>query len=191
MRRIASALLACLLLFGLAACGAVAEQLTETQAITESTEAEFTTQPTEPEITTQPTEPEIATQIIAAIDPDFDAEALFKRLEGVWNDDYEILGFVSFIYEDGKPNLCFGPYDNKSSGIGKLVGGQSTGEDKAELSFLFPGNAEGVEAYMRDDVTVTVRIDFTGLDGEKIDMQLVTYFEIGEWETYAYGGKAL
>jgi len=169
MKWVMSAALACLLLCGLAACGITTQQPTETQAITEPGEKVYTTLPAE-----------------VAIDPDFDAEALFERLEGVWDDDYETPGFVSFIYEDGKPSLCYGPYDGTNSGFGELVGGRSTGEDKTALSFIFPANTE--EGYVP---TVTVQIDLTDLDGGKLSMQLECFYEIGDWETYTYGGKTL
>ena len=172
MKRVISTLLACLLLCGLTACGTTTEQPTETQAITEPGEPVYTVE--------------------VAIDPDFDAEALFRRLEGAWNTPHPDYGFerrftfVKFMYQDGKPCLCYGDYDNANSGIGKLIGGQRTGENKAELSFLFPANTE--EGYAP---TVTVRIDFTDLGGGKLSMQLVCHYDTGEWEDYTYGGKTL
>ena len=171
MKRVISTLLGGLLLCGLATCNITTEQPTGTQAITEPGEPVYTVE--------------------ATIDPDFDAEALFKRLEGVWNTPHPEFGFdgryiVSFTYQDGKPCLYFGDYDSKGSGFGKLVGGQRTDENKAELSFLFPISSEVGFA-----PTVTVRIDFTGLDEGKLSMQLACAYEIGDWETYTYNCKTL
>jgi hypothetical protein len=198
MKRIVSTLLACLLLLGLTACGTAIQQPTETQAITEPTEADFATQPIEAEHTTQPAEMEYTTQVVEAIiDPDFDAEALFKRLEGVWDHKYErpdgvrsrASGFTSFIYDNGKPILYRGVYDGEAWGVGTLVGGRE-GDGIATLYFLYPATDDNLNGPLPER-TDALQIDLAGIDDGELRIQLTTIWYTYDWENITYRCKTL
>ena len=181
MKRILVVLLACLLLCGLVACGTTTEQPTETVA---------------PEITTQavlePTAPpEITTQVVEAMtDPDFDAEALFQRLEGVWDDDYEIPGFVSFIYKSGKPSLYSGVYNGETNGVGALIGGnESVNEGIVTLYFLYPA-FDDVDSPVPER-TSALQIDLTGIDDGELRIQTTSIWHTSKWRACTYRCKTL
>jgi len=160
MKRAVSALFACLLLCGLVACGTATEQPTETQAVTEPTE------------------------------PEFDAQALFKRLEGVWNDDYEIPGFMSFIYRDGKPSLYSGVYDGEANPIGTLIGGDESEEGVAVLYFLRPAYIDEDKDPIPEHIDV-LQIDLTDIDDGVLRIQMTTVWGTSKWRTCNYRCKTL
>ena len=196
MKRILSVLLACLLLCGLAACGTAIEQPEETQAITEIAEPEITTQPIEVEHTTMPPEVEYTTQVVEMkIDPDFDAESLFKRLEGVWDSEYErpdgdpILGFTSFLYDNGKPILHRGAYDGEAGGVGTLIGGRES-EGIAVLYFLYPATDDNLNGSLPER-TDALQIDLTNIDDGKLRIQLTTIWRTYDWVNNTYRCKTL
>ena len=182
MKRFFTLLIAAtLLLCGLAACGTATPQPVETQATTEPTEIEFPTQLAEVEYTTQ--------AVKAEIDPNFDAEALFKRLEGVWDDDSEYLGFTSFVYKDGKPSLYCGAYDGDTSGVGALTGGRENEEGVVTLYFLYPA-VDDVDGPIPERTTA-LQIDLTGIADGKLDAQQTTIWMTYERETLTYRCKTL
>ena len=175
MKRIVSVLLACLLLCGLTACGTETPQPTETQAITE------------------PAVPEITTQVVEVMtDPDFDAEALFKRLEGVWNEgpgDAPPRGFRSFIYKDGKPSFYSGAYDGETAGVAVLTGGRKNEGGTVTLYFLYPA-FDDVDGPVPERTTA-LQIDLTGIDGGELRAQEITIWMTYEWKTLTYRCKTL
>ena len=199
MKPIVSVLLACLLLLVLAACGT--ELPVETQATTESAAQNTTTQPTGVETTTQiveakhPTQPaemEYTTQVVKAeIDPNFDADALFKRLEGVWNDDYENPGFMGFFYKDGKPSLFRGVYNGDADHTSTLTGGrENAGEGTVTLYFRYPGyNDEDNNPV--PERTDAMQIDLAGIDDGTLRVQDTSIWHTGEWHTLTYRCKTL
>jgi len=166
-------LLACLLLCGLTACGITTQQPTGTQAITE------------------PGEPVYTTQVVEAVtDPGFDAQALFKRLEGVWNDGYEYPGFMSFIYKDGKPILYSGVYDGETSGVGTLMGGrENAGNGTVTLYFQYPAMDDWPGPY--PERTDALQIELTGIDGGELRIQVTSIWGTRAWHTYTYRCKTL
>ena len=196
MKRTVSVLLACLLLCGLAACGTTIEQPTETQAITEIAEPEITTQVVDAEYTTQPAEPEYTTKIVEAmIDPDFDAEGLFKRLEGVWDTPRPEIegipyGFTSFIYRDGKPSLLCGAYESETSGFATLTGGRENEDGTVTLYFLYPA-FDDQDNNPVPERTDSLQIDLAGIDNGKLHFQQTNIWRTYEWETRTYRCKTL
>jgi len=145
----------------------------------------------EMEFTTSPPAPEYTTQVVEAVtDPDFDAEALFKRLEGVWNDEYEFPGFMRFFYKDGKPSLYSAVYDGESNGVGTLIGGrENAGEGTATLYFQYtavddwPGPfPERIDA---------LQIDLTDIDAGKLRVQHKTIWGTPDWHTHTYSGRTM
>ena len=178
MKWVMSAALACLLLCGLAACVGGVENPTTTAA------PETVPMPTaDPEI-------ELTTQVVEAmIDPDFDAEALFQRLEGVWDDSYEFPGFMSFIYRDSKPSLYRGVYDGDTDGIGTLSGGREN-EGIATLYFLYPAT-EGEDGQPVPERTTALQIDVIDMDNEALRVKSTTIWGIHDWHTYTYNCKTL
>ena len=100
MRKLLSLALTAAIMLGLGACFGGDKPTTAPD--TTPVQTTIATQEATP-MPTADSDIEFTTQVVeAATDPDFDAEALFKRLEGVWNDNSEIPGFMSFIYKDGK-----------------------------------------------------------------------------------------
>ena len=173
MKRVISALLACLLLCGLAACGTTSQQPTETQAFTEDSEPVYTTQ-----------------VIDAIIDTDFDTEALFKRLEGVWDDEYEFPGFMSFNYKDDKPSLYSGVYDGESNGYGALIGGrENANEAMATLYFQYPAVDDWPGPF--PERTEELQIDLLDIDAGKLRVQHKTIWGTRDWHAYTYGGRTM
>jgi len=175
MKRAISTLLACLLLCGLAACGVATEQPTETQAITEPTEPEFTTQVVE-----------------AMIDPEFEAEALFKRLEGIWDTPHPelegIYGFISFIYRDGKPSFYSGVYDGETNGVGTLIGGNGS-EGIATLYFQYPAVEDWPGPF--PERTEELQIDGTRFGDGTLHIRHKTIWGTSEWRACTYRCKTL
>ena len=192
MKRVFPVLLACLLLLGLTACGAAIELPEETQAVTDTAEPEITTQVVEAEFPTQPAEPEFTTKVVEAmIDPDFDAEALFKRLEGVWDDDYEYPGFMSFIYKDNKSIMYSGVYDGEANRIGTLIGGnESANEGIATLYFQYPAY-NGVDDLPVPERNSAVQINLTGIDDGELRILHDSIWGNNGWRTYVYHCKTL
>ena len=145
----------------------------------------------------------ITTQVVeAVIDPKFNAEALFKRLEGYWNTEieeerYTLRSFIRFHYNehnDDKPSLYRGIWEAEGSDTGELIGGRSTGENIAELVFLFPTLSEDGELPGHPELTAVVSIDFGGIDsGGEITMKLNNYSALGNgaWHTYTFGGMTM
>gem|GEM_PF-5125063 len=145
----------------------------------------------------------ITTQVVeAVIDPDFDAQALFKRLDGYWNTEtekegYTLRWFICFhnnVHNNGKPSIYRGIWEAEGSDTGELIGGRSTGEYTAELAFLFPVLTEEGELPAHPELTAVVSIDFGGIDsGGEIIMKLNNYSALGNgaWHTYTYGGKTM
>jgi len=120
---------------------------------------------------------EFTTQVVEAVtDPDFDAVALFKRLEGVWNDNNEIPGFMSFICKDGKPSLYCGVYDGDTPGVAALTGGREIEGGIAVLYFLYPAfdDVDGPIPERTDEL----QIDLTNLDNRKLQVQRTTIWGI-------------
>jgi len=187
MKRIVSALLACLLLLGLTACGAATEQPTETQAITEPAEPEFTTQAVEADYTTQ--------VVDVAFDPNFDAEALFKRLEGVWDaprPEFEGTPWIfrSFIYEDGKPYFYCGAYEGGTPGPAALTGGRENADGTVTLYFLYPAfNDEDNNPY--PERTDSLQIDLTNIGNGTLRVRQTNIWRTYDWETCTYRCKTL
>ena len=181
MRRIFSVFLACLLLCGLAACfGGNGDNPTATPEPTTSAQ-------------TTATEEEYTTQVVeAVIDPDFDAQALFKRLEGVWDTPHPelegIFGFLSFIYKDGKPILYGGVYDGESSGIGTLVGGNEN-EGIATLYFQYPAVDDWPGPF--PERTDALKIDLTGIGDGELRIQQTTIWWTYDWRAFTYRCRTL
>jgi len=179
MKKFLSLALALVLALGLAAClgnGRNPTQLTTTEST-----------PTEPDYTT------IAGWEPAPVDPDFDAEGLFKRLEGWWNTRYDdgtyiTFQFVNFVYQDGKPCLYTGVYESEGTSFGELVGGASLGENMATLNFWSP-EPEGGLWGGRPEMTETVTLDLTGLEDGTIRMKRECPIWSVDWVTYTYGGE--
>jgi len=120
-------------------------------------------------------------------DPNFDAVALFKRLEGYWNDHYEYPGFTQFMYRDGKPSLYGGVWDGEANAVGTMTGGKSVGEGIAALTFWYPAIDEWPGPW--PERTETMWIDFTGLDNGTIRIKRETYWGTKDWHDYTFGGK--
>jgi len=121
-------------------------------------------------------------------DPNFDADALFRRLEGYWNDHYEYPGFTRFMYRDGKPSMYSAVWDGEGSDAGTLTDGQSTGEDMAALTFWYPAMDDNLNG-PRPERTETMWIDFTGLDNGTIRIKHETYWGTKDWHVHTFGGK--
>jgi len=180
MKKLLALTLALALAFGLAACfggGGNTEAPT-----TEST-------PAEPDITT------IADYEPAPTDPDFDAAALFKSLEGYWNDTYLYPGFVSFEYREGKPILWGGVYDGEGNQISELAGGADAGDGMVTLNFIYPAITEdnSFDGYysIRPEMTETVLLDLAGLEAGSIRVRRASPYWSRDWHTYTYGGKTM
>ena len=175
MKWVIPALLACLLMCGLTACFGGGGENPTTTATPEQTTTE---------------EPEFTTQIVEAmIDPDFDAQTLFQRLKGFWNDSFEYPGFMGFVYADGKPSLFSGIYESETNGIGTLIGGrENIGEGTVTLYFQFPAytNEDG---YPVPERTEELQIDLTGIDNGELRIRRKTIWWTYEWSAYTYGGK--
>jgi len=181
MKRVMLIALACLLLCGLAACGGSDRPNPDAPTMDEN--APPTTDA-----------PELTTQIVeAATDPNFDAQALFKRLEGVWNTPHPelegILGFMSFIYKDGKPILYGGVYDGESSGVGTLIGGRESEDGIAVLYFQYPAVDDWPGPY--PERTDALQIDLTGIDDGELRIQQTTIWYTYDWRTFTYRCKTL
>ncbi|MCL1951476.1 MAG: hypothetical protein FWF60_01470 [Oscillospiraceae bacterium] len=195
MKRIIPALLACLLLLGLTACfGGGGDNPATT---TEPTEENFATQPIEVERTTQPPEPEYTTQVVEVItDPGFDATALFKRLEGVWDHTYQnpegnpIPGFTSFLYDNGKPILHRGVYDGEAGGVGTLRGGRENEDGTVTLYFLYPATDDNLNGSLPER-TDALQIDLANIDDGKLRTRLTTIWHTYDWEDNTYRCKTL
>ena len=189
MRKLLFLALTAALLLGLGACG--------------SGEDNPMTVPDTTNVQTTIATPEATIQVVEAIiDPDFDAEALFQRLEGYWNTEIEEEGytlrwFVRFHYNeynDAKPSLYCGAWESEGSDTGELVGGRSTGENTAELAFLFPAITGDGELPMHPELTAVVSLDFSALDCDgEIAIKINNYSVLGNgaWHTYTYGGKTM
>ena len=199
MKRVLPVLLAFLLLFGLTACfgGGEDNPMTTPEPTTAEqttiTEAEITT---ETQAVTEPAEPEITTQVVEVMtDPDFDAQALFKRLEGVWDSAYErpdgdpIPGFTSFLYDNGKPILHRGVYDGEAGGVGTLIGGRESG-GIGTLYFLYPATDDNLNGSLPER-TDALQIDLTNIDDGKLRIQLTTTWYTYDWENNTYRCKTL
>jgi len=173
MKHVISALLACLLPLGLTACFGGGDSPTAA-----------------PEQTTIAA-PEPTTQVVeAATDPNFDAEVLFRRLEGIWDDEYMYPGFMSFIYRDGKPCEYSGVYDGEANQIGTMTGGESTGEGIAMLIFWYPAYND-VDDELVPERTGTMWIDLTNIDNGTIRIKRETYWGTKDWHNYTYNCKTL
>ena len=147
--------------------------------------------------------PEPTAQIVeAVIDPEFNAEALFKSLEGYWNTEieeegYTLRSFIRFHYNehnDDKPSLYRGIWEAEGSDTGELIGGRSTGENIAELVFLFPTLSKDGELPGHPELTTVATVDFSNLDsGGEITMKVNNYSVLGNgaWHTYTFGGKTM
>ena len=189
MKKLFAWLLAAALLLGLTACfgGSEDKPTTTLEPAQTTTEA--------PETVPMPTaDPDIeyTTQVVDAKSAtDFDAEALCKRLEGVWNDNYEIPGFMSFIYKNGKPSLYVGAYDGETSGIGTLTGGSAGANDEgiAMLYFLYPAIEDWPGPL--PERTDALQIDLAGIDGGALRIQYTTIWSTGEWNAFTYRCKTL
>jgi len=182
MRKLFALLATSALLLGLTACfGGGEEPTTTTEPVT-----------SEQTITA---EPEATTQVVEVVtDPDFDAEALFKRLEGVWDiqdegPDGPIFHFMSFLYHDGKPSKYSGAYEGETSGVGTLVDGRENEDGTATLYFLYP--AYDYEDGPVPERTEALQIDMTGLQDGKLRVQITTIWRTYDWETYTYRCKTL
>ena len=182
MKKLIALLMTAALLLGLTACIGSGENNPTIQPETTSTETQVPIDTPAPEPTTQVVE--------AITDPDFDADALFKRLEGYWNGNSGHPGFTAFIYKDGKPSLWCGAYDGEHSGYGALTGGnENANEAMATLYFLYPAF---------DDVdgpvpkrTSELQIDLLDIANEKLRVQHTTIWMTYEWESFTYGGKTM
>jgi len=171
MKKLFALVMAVALALGFAACGGGSESET-TGAPAEASTAVTTTVP-------------------VVTDPNFGYNGLFKRLEGYWNTEALVggghfLSFVSFIVREGKPGLYTGVYEGEGSDFGALIGGRGTGENTAELAFLFPAITEEGELPTHPELTAVVSLDFSGLDSE-IDIKINNYGD-GVWRAYTYGG---
>jgi len=122
--------------------------------------------------------------------PDVDIVALFKRLEGYWNATSAQRGwYLRFAYQNGKPSLYSGVWDSEGSGFGVLTSGQSTGENKATLIFVFPASSGQL---VRSETTVTLQIDLASLESSgpiKMKLDRVIFGGNAEWNTFEYGGR--
>lgn len=176
MKKLFALLMAAAMPLGLGACfGSGGDNPTTTPAQTTTIEPEFTTQVVE-----------------AIIDPDFDAEALFNRLEGYWNtwpEDHKPC-FVGFIYHESKPSLYIGVYDGEHSGIGTLIGGKANANEAiATLYFQYPA-FDDVDGPVPERTT-ELQIDLLDIDKEELRVQHTTIWRTYEWEGYIYGGKTM
>jgi len=188
MKKLFALLVAAVLLLGLTACGGGRDNPTTAP---DTTPAQTTTAISErvPMPTAAPGI-EMTTQVVEMVtDPDFDAQALFQRLEGVWNDEYEYPGFVSFIYRDGKPILYSGVYDGEA-GIGTLTDGrENVGGGTVTLYFQYPA-VEDWPALIPER-TDALQIDLTGIDGGELRIQVTSIWGTRDWHTYTYRCKTL
>jgi len=181
VKRILCALLCCLLLLSLTACFGGGDEPT---TVPEPTPEQTTT--AEPEI-------EYTTQVVEVmIDPDFDAQALFERLEGVWDDDYGIPGFMSFIYKDGKPSLYCGVYDGETNGVGTLIGGRegTSLEAIATLYFLYPASDDELSGPLPERFE-ELKIDLLDSNDGELRVKHTSIWGTREWRTLTYRCKTL
>ncbi|MDR2686312.1 MAG: hypothetical protein LBB75_01045 [Oscillospiraceae bacterium] len=183
MKKLLALALAILLTLGLAACsGGNGGNPTQAPTTTEPGTTQEATTATVPVVT----------------DPSFDYMGLFERLEGYWNAEVEEAGytlrvFVRFhynVYNGRKPSIYRGVWDSEGSDTGTLTGGRSTGENTAELAFLFPAVTEEGELATHPEVTAVVSVDFSGLDDGEIAIKINNYLGNGIWYTYTYDASA-
>ncbi|MCL2507768.1 MAG: hypothetical protein FWF05_01190 [Oscillospiraceae bacterium] len=196
MKRLLALLItATLLLLGLSACFDGSEDNpTTTQEPATTQEPMSAQEPTTTQMATDAPEP--TTQVVEAMtDTDFDAQALFKRLEGYWNDEYDPPrgfphGFTSFIYQDGKPFLHCGAYGGEHSGYAALIGGRESDESIVALYFLYPASDDDMYGPLPERTT-ELQIDLTGIDNGELRIQHKGIFGTTDWIIYTYDGKTM
>jgi hypothetical protein len=193
-------LLACLLLCGLAACsgGGGDDPTTSPTTVPEQT---TTAAPETVPMPTADPEAEFTTQVVdVKIDPDFDAEALFRRLEGVWDSVYEgpgdghldgpLRSFKSFIYWDGKPSFYCGAYEGETAGVAVLAGGRENKDGTVTLYFRYPAfHDEDNNPF--PERTDSLQIDLSGIDAGELRIQHTNIWRTYDWEDNTYRCKTL
>jgi hypothetical protein len=113
-------------------------------------------------------------------------DSVWAILSGYWTATDDL--YVAFLWKEGLPCVTYGIWDAGGIGFGELVNADPMSDYEFTLSISFPATEANEAAEAREEFTVTVFIDASGLDQDgKINIKIENHGDSGYY-TYAYGG---